>query len=127
MDKAADHARNRLILRRTLSVVSWQYAVWSGILGLLKVQLALPQGWGMVGHALLLGGAGFGLWRPRVWAWPATALAALGSIVWVAVDLRSGNLQAALVDGAYAAVALLLFASARERRLDNPASGGDNP
>ena len=127
MDPAADGARNRLILRRTLSVVSWQYAVWSGVLGLLKVQLALPQGWWMVGHALLLGGAGFGLWRPRVWGGAAAALAAAGSLAWAGFDLGAGNVQAALVDGGYAAVALLVFLWTRGRRLDNPASGGDNP
>ena len=127
MDPAEHDARNRLILRRTLSVVSWQFAVWSGVLGLMKVQLALPPGRWMLAHAFLLAGAGFGLWRPRAWGGGAAALAAAGSFAWAGVDIHAGNLQAALVDGAYGAIALFVFLATRGRRLDNPAQGGNNP
>jgi hypothetical protein len=126
VDPAADLDRNRLILRRTLSFISWQYALFNGILGLLKMQLSAPQGAWMLAHAFLLGGAGFGLWRPRVWGWPAAALAAGGSLGWAVFDLSAKNVEAALVDGAYAGVALLVVLMGRGRRLDNPASRGDN-
>ena len=127
MDPVEHDARNRFILRRTLSFVSWQYAAWNGILGLLKVQLSLQQGWWMVGYAFLLAGAGFGLWRPRAWGWAAAVLAMLGSAAWTAFDFRAGNPQAAMVDGAYGAVALIVLLGMKGRRLDNPPGGGDNP
>lgn len=127
MDPSESAARNRLILRRTLSVVSWQYALWNAVLGLMKVQLGSPQGMWMLGHALLLAGAGFGLWRPRPWGPGAAVLATLGSFAWAGFDVQAGNLQAAMIDGAYGAVALAVFLGTRVRRLDNPAGGGDNP
>jgi hypothetical protein len=127
VDPGPPDERNRLILRRTLSAVAWITALWSAVIGLLQVQLGWPGGWLAAGHAVLLGLAGFGLWRPRVWGWGATALAALGSLLFVARDLKSGNVQAALVDGAFAAVALGIFLAARVRRLDKSPSGGQNP
>jgi hypothetical protein len=127
VDPVSHEERNRLILRRTLSFVAWQYALWSAFLGLLQAELGRSQGWWMSGHALLLGLSGFGLWRPRAWSWGATALAAAGSLLFVAQDLRSRNFQAAAVDGAFAALALGVFLAVRPRRLDKTVSGGQNP
>jgi hypothetical protein len=62
-----DRERNALILRRTLSAISWLYAIFNGGLGILGIES--PVGRLMVAHALLLGAAGLLLWKPRPGAW----------------------------------------------------------
>lgn len=115
--------RDRLILRRTLGTIAWLYAVWNLALGLpvaLSGAGALaesrPRAWALVGHAVLFGLAGAGLWKPRRWGWPAAFGAAALSIGFVALDLRRGNVDAAVVDGAFPALALAIFALVRPPR-----------
>ena len=112
--------RNRIILRRTLSAVAWICSMWSALLaapltGLPEADIR-RRGWLMLGHAVLLGAAGVGLWKPRRWGWPATALAGLGSLGFVAVDLLSRAWQAALVDALFPALALAVFLQTRGER-----------
>src|SRR5262245_26043063 len=113
-----DDQRNKAILRRTLSAISWIYAVWSGLVGTMAV--ALRGGSEPVVdprfiflHAALLGLAGTMQWRPLRGALLCTAVAAAGSIAFVILDLRRGNVQAALVDGSYVIVAAALLYNSR--------------
>lgn len=115
--------RERLILRRTLSAIAWLYAAWNFLLGLPvalttsgELSAARPKAWWLVGHALLFGLAGLGLWGGRRWAWPAAFAAALASAAFVAIDVRSGNVDAAVVDGAWPALSILIFMLIRPRR-----------
>jgi len=117
VDPALDE-RNRLILRRTLSVISQFYAVWSGLLALMFLTLpSVGQGlyasrtYGafMAAHAGLLAGAGWALWKPRPGAWVAVALAAAGSAFFTVVDLGRPNWQNAALDALYPAVAAAIF------------------
>jgi hypothetical protein len=97
-------------LRRTLSLVSWLFAVYTLLLALAAsaVQEArLPAAF-LFAQVTLLSGAGYGLWRPRSGAWGFVLASALGSLGFVAFDLHLGNPQAAAVDAAYPAVALAL-------------------
>jgi len=108
--------RNALILRRTLSTVSWLYALWSGLIG--------ATAWGrttlgpydpqlLVLHAGVLGAAGAMLWKPRRGAAVALFAAAAGSIFFVVLDVRRHNVQSAIVDGAYVALAIALWIKSR--------------
>lgn len=115
--------RDRLILRRTLSAIAWLYAAWNLALGLPvafatggDMSAARPKAWWLVGHAVLFSLAGLGLWGGRRWAWPAAFTAAAASIVFVALDMRSGNLDAAVVDGAWPALAVAIFLMVRAPR-----------
>lgn len=115
----ADIDRNRFILRRTLSTISWITAAWSGLLGLFSWGVArvhpLYHPAFLLGHTALLGLAGWALWRPRRGAWVWVMLAAAGSAYFVVLDLRRANYEAAAVDGAYIAVAAGIFAAIRPR------------
>jgi hypothetical protein len=119
--------RNRFILRRTLSAVAWICAAWSVLLG--APLTGMPKddirrlGWTMLGHGVLLAASGAGLWKPRVWGWPATFLAVLGSAGFMAVDILHRNAGAALVDGLFPLVSLWVFV--RTRSLTG-APGGSN-
>jgi len=115
-----DDDRNAAILRRTLSAISWLYALWSGLLGTMAMALrrsaepAVDPRYILL-HAALLGLAGVMQWRPRRGAILCTAIAAAGSIAFVILDLRRQNLQAALIDGSYVVVAaVLLYISRRQ-------------
>ena len=110
--------RNAIILRRTLSAVSWLYALWAGLLGAtawhLRTQAQLDPRLLLL-HAGLLGLAGTMLWKPRRGAPACTLLASAGSIFFVVLDLRDHHVQAAWVDGAYAVIAGgLLYNSRRQ-------------
>lgn len=98
--------RNRLILRRTLSAVSWVCAALNAMLGLTGWSFGQPMGPWVTAHAAVLGLAGFGLWRPRGWGWPAALLAAAASTGFV---LRDRDWQAAVFDGLYPVFALLVL------------------
>lgn len=110
----SDAERNAAILRRTLSAISWLYALWSGLLGGMAMALrraaepAVDPRFILL-HAALLGLAGAMQWRPRRGALLCTALAAAGSISFVILDLRRGNVQAALIDGSYVVMAAALL------------------
>jgi hypothetical protein len=116
----ADLERNSTILRRTLSAISWLYAVWSGLVGAMAMALrgrsepAIDPRFILL-HAALLGLAGTLQWRPRRGSFLVTALAALGSILFVILDLRRGIVQAALVDGSYVVIAAVLLYNSRPR------------
>ena len=106
--------RNAIILRRTLSAVSWLYAIFNGGMGaLLWSRGLLPRL--MVAQGALLALAGLWLWRPRRGAVLFTLLAAAGSIFFVTLDLFLQNVQAALVDGAYCLAAAILLLKSRHR------------
>jgi hypothetical protein len=114
------HDRNTAILRRTLSAISWLYALWTGLLGVVAFGLrgsATPafDPKFLLLHAAVLGMAGTMQWRPRRGHLPCTAVAAAGSIAFVILDLRRGNVQAAAVDGGYILAAALLLYISRPR------------
>lgn len=117
MDPAHDE-RNRQILRRTLSVVSFLYAAWSAVLALMFVS-APPVGDGlyasrtygafMFAHAALLGGAGGALWKPRPGAWAAVGLAGAGSLFFAVLDAQRPNWENVALDAVYPALAAAVF------------------
>jgi len=111
--------RNAFILRRTLAAVSWLYAAWSGLLGILAWNLRrgsdLYDPRLIVLHAVVLGLAGTMLWKPRRGALLAVLAAAAGSIFFVVLDLRLPNVPAALVDGAYVPIAAVLLYKSRRQ------------
>lgn len=118
--------RNRFILRRTLSAVAWICAFWTAALFAPLTAFGPPDlrslaVW-MLAHGALLGAAGVGLWKPRRWGWAATFAAAAASLGFVILDLRRGNVQAAVVDGLFPLYAAVIFVRTRPPRLD-PASG----
>jgi hypothetical protein len=110
--------RNATILRRTLSAISWIYAFWTGLFASMALAVRQPsQGLYDVRlillHAALLGLAGTMQWRPRRGAIGATLLAAAGSLFFVALDLKRGHAETALIDGAYIPLAALLLFKSR--------------
>ncbi len=115
-----DEERNSAILRRTLSAISWIYALWSGLVGLMAMslrgssELAIDPRFILL-HAAVLGLAGTMQWRPLKGALLWTAVAAAGSIGFVILDLRRGNVAASLVDGLYVVVAGALLYISRRR------------
>jgi hypothetical protein len=110
--------RNALILRRTLSAISWIYAFWSGLFAAMALSVQAPAG-GLydarliLGHALLLGAAGIWQWKPRRGFLPVTLLAAAGSVFFVVLDLQRGHVETALIDGAYVPLAAVLLFKSR--------------
>lgn len=118
-EQISHEERNRLILRRTLSAISWLVALWSTGLGLAILKLprtdALYDPRLMMVHGGLLAGAGWLLWKPRAGAWIATAVAAAGSAYFVVLDLRHSHWQSALVDGLYIPLALGIFLATRPK------------
>lgn len=109
--------RNRIILRRTLSAIAWICALWTALLAAPLTGFGNDElrrkGWWMIGHAALLATSGVGLWKPRRWAWIATALAGLGSLGFVTLDLFGRNPQAALVDGLFPLLAIAIYVQTR--------------
>ncbi len=105
--------RNAVILRRTLSGISWLYGLFEGLLGLL--------GWSggtypriMAAYAALLALAGTMLWKSRrgaAWVTLAAALGSIGVALWDLMGYRKPD--AALVDGSYAVIAVLLLLKSR--------------
>ncbi len=96
--------RNRLILRRTLSAISWLCGSLNALLGMTAWSVRQPLGPWVTGHAVLLGLAGFGLWRPRRWGWTAALLGSAVSVVFVVLDR---DWQAAAFDAIYPVVTLV--------------------
>lgn len=118
-DGTASAARNALILRRTLSAISWIYAFWSGLFAALALSVGQPSAAGLYDarfillHAVLLAAAGIWQWRPRRGAVAVTLLAAAGSVFFVVLDLRRGHAETALIDGAYVPLAAILWFKSR--------------
>lgn len=113
-DKSLSHEdRNRLILRRTLSAISWLCCSVSALLGLTAWSFHHPMGPWVTGHAALLGLAGFGLWRPRRWGWPAALVASAVSVAFVVL---ARHWQAAAFDAIYPLFALAVLGSTLRRR-----------
>ena len=109
--------RNRIILRRTLCAVAWICALWNAALGAPLAGLGNDdvrrKGWLMLGHAVLLAASGIGLWKPRLWGWPAALAATLASLAFVAVDLLGRHWETAWVDGIFPLTAIVIFARTR--------------
>lgn len=105
--------RNRLILHRTLSAVSWLCGLVNGLLGITAWGFRQPMGPWVTVHAILLGLAGFGLWKPRRWGWAAALLASAASVVFVVLDR---NWEAAAFDGVYPVVTLVILGMTGRRR-----------
>lgn len=109
--------RGAAIFRRTLSAVSVLFGLWSAMLGAVawsRRDLAAVDPRLLFLHAGLFGLAGTLLWTPRRGALVFTLLACAGSLYFVWLDLRSRNLDAALIDGLYILVAAaLLYKSGR--------------
>ena len=110
--------RNAVILRRTLSAVSWLYALWSGLFGV----AALGQTTGglydpryILLHAGLLALAAVLLWKPRRGAVVAALLAAAGSVFFTVLDVMRQGPQAALIDGLYPVIAVVLLYKSRRQ------------
>src|SRR5438105_11683754 len=97
-------ARNAIILRRTLSAVSWLYALFYGMIGVTALGRPTVGRYDLqflLIETLLMGIAGAMLWKPRRGAVLAALAAAASSIFFVAIDLRRHSFPSALVDGAY--------------------------
>ena len=110
--------RNAIILRRTLSTGSWLYGFWTGMFAAMTLSIPASgryDGPLLLGHAALLGLAGFLLWRPRPLALAATLVAVAGSIFFVVLDVQRHNIPSALVDGAYVLLAAVLLYKSRRR------------
>jgi hypothetical protein len=109
--------RNAFILRRTLCAVSWIYAFWSALFGVLAAGMpekteGLYDPRLILLHAGLLGLAGTLQWKPRRGALAATLAAVAGSLFFAGLDLQRHHVETAFIDGAYAALAgFLLFKS----------------
>jgi len=117
-DGTGHAARNAIILRRTLSAISWIYAFWTGLFAAMALSIG-PSSSGLYDarlillHAVLLAAAGTWQWRPRRGALAMTLLAAAGSVFFVVLDLRRGNVETACIDGAYVPLAALLWFKSR--------------
>ena len=115
-----DEERNAAVLRRTLAAISGLYALWTAMLGAAALlhrgsaTLAFDPRFLLL-HAAALGMAGTMQWRPRRGHLLWTAVAAAGSIAFVILDLRRGNVEAAVVDGGYVVVAAVLLYISRPR------------
>jgi hypothetical protein len=110
--------RNAIILRRTLSAISWIYAFWSGLFALMALAAGIPtQGphdlHFILVHSSVLVLAGVLTWRPRPGALASVLLACAGSLYFVGVDVQRGRIETALLDGAYIPLALLLLFKSR--------------
>lgn len=124
LEKAELEERNRLILVNTLGVISYLYATFSVVVGLMLLG-APPHGEGLyasrtfgalhMAHAVLLGGAGAALRRRRSWAWLASFLAAAGAAFFVTLYVRRSNWTNGALDGLYALLVLVAFFKARPR------------
>ena len=109
--------RNAFILRHTLCVVSWIYAFWTGLFGVLAANMpqkteGLYDPRLILLHAGLLGLAGTLQWKPRRGALVATLAAIAGSLFFAGLDLQRHHVETAFIDGAYAGLgSFLLFKS----------------
>ena len=117
---APTHAeRNAFILRHTLCAVSWIYAFWNGLFGVMAANMpqrteGLYDPRLILLHAGLLGLAGTLQWKPRRGALAATLAAIAGSLFFTGLDLQRHHIETAFIDGAYAAIgSFLLFKSRR--------------
>ncbi len=107
-----DQERNALILRRTLSAISWLYALFNGALGALGSET--PVGRLMLAHAVLLSTAALMIWKPRRGALLFVIAAGAASLGFVLFDLRvKNNVEAAIVDAIYPIVAAALLIKSR--------------
>lgn len=117
--------RNAFILRKTLSAISYLYAVFSLFIGWSLLVLPPNQEEGLrgsrtlgtisLGHAALYLLAGWALWRPRRGAWVLTVAASLAALSLAGLDLAGGRLRSVATDGMYALVALAIYLEARRR------------
>jgi len=110
--------RNALILRRTLSAISWIYAFWSGLFALMALAAGLrtqgPHDLHLIlVHSAVLLLAGVLTWKPRRGALAAVLIACAGSLYFAGVDVHRDRLETALLDGAYVPLALLLLFKSR--------------
>jgi hypothetical protein len=118
-DGTGPGARNALILRRTLSAITWIYAFWSGLFAAMVLSVGQPSSAGLYDarlillHAVVLAAAGAWQWRPRRGALAMTLLAAAGSIFFVVLDLQRGQVQTAILDGVYVPLAAVLWIKSR--------------
>lgn len=103
-------ASNRTLMRWTLAMISWMFALWTGVFAL--ASSAVPgsriSSTLLFVHAAFLGAAGFTLGRPRRGAWVLTLLAALGSLGFTSLDIHLRQYQAAAIDGCYPLLALVI-------------------
>jgi hypothetical protein len=111
--------RNALILRRTLCSVSWIYAFWTALFGVLAANMpqkteGLYDPRLILLHAGLLGLAGTLQWKPRRGALIATLIAAAGSVFFVVLDVQRNHVETAFIDGAYPVLAGLLVFKSRQ-------------
>ena len=99
--------------RGTLAAISGLYALFNAGIGILTWNEGLYPRL-MVAYGALLAAVGLRLLRSRG-GMPLVLLAAAAALAFAAFDLRRGSFQAALIDGAYAPVAVLLFRLGRPR------------
>ncbi len=120
-EKLASAERNRLILVRTLGIVSWLFAAERTLVGLALLQAGVGSGpagpatfgTASLAHAALLLAAGAALIRDARWAWaPALAAAAVAAI-FSAVEAAMSNWTCAAVDAAYVLIAAATLARKR--------------
>jgi hypothetical protein len=110
-------AAAQAILRRTLGVISAMFALWTLVFGLASTSVPdakMPSAL-FFGHAGLLAAAAVCLPGPRPGAWLLTGAAAFASLGFVAYDLHARNSQAALIDGVYPLLSLLIGLRCRPR------------
>ena len=110
--------RNAIILRRTLSAISWIYAFWSGTFAAMALAVQRPAGGPydvrfILLHAALLAAAGIWQWKPRRGMIALTLVAAAGSIYFVVLDILRGHVETAFIDGAYVPLAAVLLFKSR--------------
>jgi hypothetical protein len=113
---SGEEDKGSTILRRTLSAISWLYALWNVLLWAMATGLRAKPALDprlLLFHGAVLGLAGTLLWKPRDGAGLSTLLAAGGSIAAVVFDLRSHSPEAAAIDGAYVLVAAALYFKSR--------------
>ncbi len=135
--KALQEERNRLILVRTLGIVSWLYAAERTLVGLalLRIEggegILAPRTFGplSLAHAALLGVAGAALLPDRRWAWVPALGAAVGAASFAVLEGLNGIWTNAAVDAAYVLIAAVtLLKPRRALPADKPPPlAGDPP
>ena len=114
--------RNRQVLRRTLSIISWIYSAMYGLFvpiaflapegdtGVMDIRTLLSL---MAGHMAMLVAAGWALWKPRTWAWTAVVYAAVGACVFAAIMMLHGDVSSGVMYVLYAVLALGIYVKTR--------------